>query len=101
MNEVRSKVEGIIRVEENRQRIAKSTAIAVTQNNVADNSSKFQETKRKLKEKQQRPGGKANQKRKFVEGQRNDYNCNPSKRYKPKEESFDYNFTIPQEKSFA
>ena len=52
MNELRSKAEGIIRVEENRQRIAKSMAIVVGQNNVTDNPLKYQETKRKPKEKQ-------------------------------------------------
>ena len=46
MNEVQSKVEGIIQVEENRQRIAKSTAIAVAQNNIMNNPSKYQETRK-------------------------------------------------------
>ena len=41
MNEVRKKVEGIIRVEENRQRIAKNAAIAIAQNNVQNNPPKY------------------------------------------------------------
>ena len=45
MNEVRTKVEGIIRVEENRQRTAKNAAIAVAQNNTPSNFVKKPEGK--------------------------------------------------------
>ena len=62
MNEVRLKVEGIIWVEENRQRIAKSAAIAIAQNNVVNSPSKYQETKKKLEDKQQQPIGRFDQK---------------------------------------
>ena len=54
MNEVQKKVEGIIRVEENRQRAAKNTAIVVAQNNTQGNFPKYQEMAKKPEEKQQR-----------------------------------------------
>ena len=41
MSEVRAKVEGIIRVEENRQRVAKNAAIAITLNNTPSNFPKY------------------------------------------------------------
>ena len=53
MNEVRLKVDGIIWVKENRENIAKNAAIAVSQNNIMSNPSKYQETKKNLKDKQQ------------------------------------------------
>ena len=52
MSEVQTKVEGIIRVEENRQRAAKNAAIIVSQKNTQGNFSKCQEMTKK-------PGGKA------------------------------------------
>ena len=54
MNEVRSKAKGILRVVENRQRIAKNKAIAVAQNNASGRPPKRQEEKDKVEEKQQR-----------------------------------------------
>ena len=77
MNEVRTKVEGIIRVEENRQRAPKKVAIVVAQSNVQSNLPKYQETKKKLEERQQRSGGRPEQKKRPAESQRNDYSCNP------------------------
>ena len=82
MNEVRLKVQGIIQVEENRQRITKNAAIAMAQNNFANSLLKYQETKKKLEDKQQRSGGRSNKKKRPSEFQRNDYQCNPSKRFK-------------------
>ena len=41
MNEVRMNVEGIIRVEENRQRIVKNATIAIAQNDVQNNLLKY------------------------------------------------------------
>ena len=55
MNEVRAKVEGIIRVKENTQRAAKNAAITVTLNNTPSNFPKYQETKKKLEERQRQP----------------------------------------------
>ena len=52
MSEVRAKAEGIIQVEENKQRVAKNAAIAVTQNNKRSNFPKYQETKKKPEERQ-------------------------------------------------
>ena len=49
MNEVGSKAEGIFHVEE-KQRIAKSAAIAVAQNNASNKSPKHYEAKGKLEE---------------------------------------------------
>ena len=67
MNEVRTKVEGIIQVEENRQRAAKNAAIVVAQNNTQENFSKYQEMVKKLEEKQQRSGGRTKQKKRSAE----------------------------------
>ena len=63
MNEVRTKVEGIIRVEENRQRARKNAAIEVSQNNTQGNFPKYQEMAKKSEEKQQRSEGRTEQKR--------------------------------------
>ena len=52
MNEVTAKVEGIIREEENRQRITKNAAIVVAQNNAQSNPLKYQEAKKKVEERQ-------------------------------------------------
>ena len=95
MNEVRTKVEGIIRVEENRQRTAKNATIAVAQNNTPSNFVKKPEGK------QQRAGGGTELKKRPAENRENAYNCNPQKRFKPEEEGFDYTFIMPQEKIFA
>ena len=58
MSEVRTKVEWIIRVKENRQIVARNAAIAVAQNNVQSNFPKYQETKKKPEEKRQQFGGR-------------------------------------------
>ena len=52
MSEVRAKVEGIIQVEENRQRADKNAAIDVALNNTPSNFQKYQETKKKSEERQ-------------------------------------------------
>ena len=101
MNEVRTKVEGIIRVEENRQRIATNTAIAIAQNNVQNNPPKYQEAKKKLKNRQQQSTRRTDERKRPIEIQRNDYSCNSQKRFKQREESFDYTFTMLLEKIFA
>ena len=95
MNEVWTKVEGIIRVEENRQQTAKNAAIAVAQNNTQRNFTKKPEGK------QQRTGGGTELKKRPAESRENSYNCNPQKRFRPEEEGFDYTFIMPQEKIFA
>ena len=94
MNEVRTKVEGIIRVEENRQRTAKNAAIAIAQNNTPNNFIKKPEGK-------QRKTGGVELRKRPAENRENSYNCNPQKRFRPEEEGFDYTFTMSQEKIFA
>ena len=101
MNEVRTKIEGIIRVEENRQWAAKNAAIAVAQNNTQSNFSKYQEMAKKQEEKQQRSGGRVEQKKRPAESRENNYSCNPQKRFRPEEEGFDNTFVMPQEKTFV
>ena len=83
MNEVRSKFEGIIWVEENKQKVAKSATIAVAQNNIVNSPSKYQEMRKKLEHKQQRFGGRSDQKKRPSEFQRSDYQCNLSKIFNP------------------
>ena len=51
INKVRARAEGIFRVEESRQRMAKNATIAVAQNIVANEPSKHYEEKRKMEEK--------------------------------------------------
>ena len=98
---MRTKVERIIRVEENRQRAAKTAAIAVAQNNVQSNFPKHQETKKKPEERQQRSRGKPEQKKKPTENRENNYSYNPQKKFKAEDEGFDYTFIMPQEKIYA
>ena len=98
---MKTKVEGIIWVEENRQRINKNAAIAIAQNNVQNNPPKYQEAKKKPDERQYQPRGRPEQRKRLAESQKNDYSCNPQKRFKPDEEGFDYTFTMQQEKIFA
>ena len=56
---------------------------------------------KKLEEKQQRSGGRTEQKKRPAESRENNYSCNPQKRFRPEEEGFDYTFVMPQEKIFA
>ena len=101
MSEVRTKVEGIIQVKENRQRPTKNAAIIVAQNNTQSNFSKYPEMMKKPEEKQQRYGARVEQKKRLAESRENNYSCNPQKRFKEEEEGFDYTFVMPQEKIFA
>ena len=73
MNEVRSRAEGIFRIEENRQRIAKSMEITVAQNNTLNKSPKHYEAKGKLEEKQRNSDGRFDQRKRLVEHPRSDY----------------------------
>ena len=77
------------------QRMAKNAAIALAQSNTQSNFMKKPEGK------QQRTGGGTELKKRPAESQENNYNCNTQKRFRPKEEGFDYTFIMPQEKIFA
>ena len=101
MSEVRTKVEGIIRVEENKQRATKNASIVVTQNNTQSKFPKYQETKKKPEERQRQPERRSEQKKRLIQSKEKDYSCNPQKKFKSEEEEFDYTFTMPQEKIFA
>ena len=61
INKVRAKAEGNFWVEESRQKMAKSTAIAVAQNNATNEFLKHYEVKRNPEEKKPRLGGKFDQ----------------------------------------
>ena len=61
---------------------------------------KYQEMAKKQEEKQQRSGGRVEQKKRPAESRENNYSCNPQKRFMPEEEGFNYTFIMLQKKIF-
>ena len=97
LNELKSRVEGILRVEESRLQIAKNVVIVISQNNSWARDLKDYNRKTRDDNRSNIPTrDKAEDKRK-----RSNYSSSTAKRFKTDEGDFDYIFTMPQEKIFA
>ena len=97
LNEMKASAEGILRVLESMQHIAKNAEIIVSQNNSRSRSTRNDDRMMKYEERMTKPPrNESIDKRKIT-----DYSCSSAKRFKADDDDFDCIFTIPQEKIFV